>query len=49
LGLSLVFKSQELAYFLSLVRKILVGRRLTPIPAKETEPVAPNPTDTTTP
>ena len=49
LGLSLVFKSQELAYFLSLVRKILVGRRLTPIPAKETEPVAPIPTDTTTP
>jgi len=49
LGLSLAFKSQELAYFLSLVRKILLRRRLTPIPAKETEPVAPIPTDTTTP
>jgi len=46
LGISFIFKSQELAYFLSLVRKILVRRRLSPIPAKETEPVVPTPTDT---
>jgi putative peptidoglycan lipid II flippase len=46
LGLSFIFKSQELAYFLGLVRKILVRRKLAPIPAKETEPVAPTPTDT---
>jgi putative peptidoglycan lipid II flippase len=46
LGLSFIFKSQELAYFLGLVRKILLRRKLSPIPAKETEPVAPTPTDT---
>jgi putative peptidoglycan lipid II flippase len=47
--LSLLFKSQELAYFLGLVKKILVRRKLAPIPAKETEPLAPTPTDTTSP
>jgi len=49
LGLSLLFKSKELSYFTFLVRRMIVGRKAEPIPAKETEPVTPTPGDSTTP
>jgi len=45
LTLSYMFKSRELAFFFDLIRKIVVGRRLQPIPAKEQEQVTPPPTD----
>ena len=46
LGLSLIFKSKELHYFLRFIRKVVGGRKVEPIPAKETESVTPPPTDT---
>ncbi|KKU12258.1 MAG: Integral membrane protein MviN [Candidatus Woesebacteria bacterium GW2011_GWA1_45_8] len=49
LALSFMFKSRELAYFFGLIRKIVVGRRLQPIPAKEQEQVTPPPTDSSSP
>ena len=47
LGLSLLFKSKELSYFAFLVRRMIVGRKAEPIPAKETEPITPTPGDST--
>jgi len=43
--ISFLLKSEELGYFLGLIRKIIIRRKVEPIPAKETEPVAPTPTD----
>jgi putative peptidoglycan lipid II flippase len=45
LGISYVLKSKELGYFLSIIRKTVIGRKVGAIPAKETEPVAPTPTE----
>ncbi len=49
LGLSFLFKSKELAYFTGIIRKTIIGRKVGRIPEKETETVAPTPTDTTPP
>lgn len=48
LGLSFLFKSQELAYFTGILRRAVIGRKVGGIPEKETETVAPTPTDTNT-
>ena len=45
LGVSIILKSKEVWYFFNLVVRIFVKRRLTPIPAKESEPIAPPPTE----
>ena len=49
LGLSFLFKSKELAYFTSIIKRVIIGRKVGGIPEKETETVAPTPTDTTNP
>ena len=43
LVVSIILKSKEVWYFFNLVNRIFVKRKLAPIPAKETEPVAPPP------
>ena len=48
LGLSFAFGSKEVWTFIGLLRRIFIRRKVTPIPKKETEPVSPIPTDTTT-
>jgi len=48
LGLSVILKNREFYTFVGLVRRILVKRKVAPIPEEEQEPVAPTPTDTTT-
>ncbi|MBI2066212.1 murein biosynthesis integral membrane protein MurJ [Candidatus Woesebacteria bacterium] len=45
LFVSIILKSKEVWYFFNLVTRIFVKRRLTPIPAKESEPIAPPPTE----
>jgi len=47
LGLSLAFGSNEIWTFLGLLKRIFIRRKVTPIPKKETEPIAPTPGDTT--
>ncbi len=47
-GISYIFKNEQLASFLDLIRKVLIKRKITPIPKEEPEPVVPTPTDTTT-
>ncbi|MBI4153564.1 hypothetical protein HY503_00990, partial [Candidatus Woesebacteria bacterium] len=43
LGVSIILKSKEVWYFFNLVMRIFVRRKVSPIPAKEPEPVAPPP------
>ncbi len=45
LGLAMFLKSREVWNFFNLVRRVL-GRRISPIPFKEEEPISPSPTDT---
>ena len=49
LGLSLILRSKELAYFTGILKKVVIGRKVGGIPEKETETVAPPPSDTNTP
>jgi putative peptidoglycan lipid II flippase len=46
IGLLVLLKSPQVYTFFRLVKRIFVKRSITPIPSKETEPVAPTPTDT---
>lgn len=48
LGLSVILKNREVYTFIGLVRRIIVKRKVAPIPEEEQEPVAPTPTDTPT-
>lgn len=45
--ISMLFKSEELGVFLNLLKRTFVKRDITPIPQKETETLAPTPTETT--
>lgn len=45
---SIILKSKEVWYFFNLGARIFVKRKISPIPAKEQEPVIPPPTDTST-
>lgn len=45
---SLLLKNQEVYTFIRLVKRVFVKGRVSPIPEKEPEPVAPTPQDTTT-
>jgi len=45
LGVSILLKSKEVWYFFNLVTRIFVKRKVSPIPAKESEPIAPPPTE----
>ena len=45
LGLAIILRIDEVWTFFGLIRRVLVRRRLTPIPAKKREPVSPTPTD----
>lgn len=45
-GVLFLLKSKELWYFLDLLKRIFVNRKVEPVPVKETETVSPNPTDT---
>lgn len=47
LGLSVIFRTKEVFTFFSLVRRVFVKHKVTPIPKEEQEPVAPTPQDTT--
>ena len=47
-GLSVILKNREFYIFIGLVRRIFLKRKVASIPEKETEPVSPTPTDTTT-
>ena len=47
LGLSILFGSEQVWNFFNLVKRVL-GRKVSPIPKRETEPVAPTPGDSTT-
>jgi hypothetical protein len=38
---SWLLKSRELAYFINLAKRMLVARKVAPLPAKEEEPIAP--------
>ena len=49
LGFSLILRSKELAYFTGILGKAVIGRKVGGIPEKETETVAPPPSDTNTP
>jgi putative peptidoglycan lipid II flippase len=42
---SWLLKSRELAYFINLAKRMLVARKVAPLPAKEQEPVTPTLTD----
>jgi len=44
---SALLKSQELGVFLNLIKRTFIKREITPIPQKETETIAPTPTETT--
>jgi putative peptidoglycan lipid II flippase len=48
LGISLIIGSRQVWVFFDLVKRIIVKRKMVPIPAKEPEPVAPTPTDSST-
>lgn len=45
--ISAILKSEELGVFMNLVKRTFVKRQITPIPQKETETLAPTPTETT--
>jgi putative peptidoglycan lipid II flippase len=47
LGLSILLKQKEVWVFFNMIKRVLVRRKITPIPAKEQEVVAPTPTETT--
>ncbi len=47
LGLAILLKQKEVWVFFNMVKRVLVRRKITPIPVKEQEPVAPTPTDLT--
>ena len=49
LGLSFMFRSKELAYFTGIIKRTVIARKVGGIPEKETETVAPPPTDSSTP
>jgi len=44
---SAILRSDELGIFLNILKRTLVKRDITPIPQKETETLAPTPTETT--
>lgn len=46
--LAMILKSEEVWNFFSLVKRIFLKRKVEPVPAKESEPVAPPPTETST-
>jgi len=45
--ISAILKSEELGVFLNIIRRTLIKRQVSPIPQKETETIAPTPTETT--
>ena len=47
LGLAVILRTKEAWVFFGLVRRVLVKRKVSPIPSKEQETVAPPPTDST--
>jgi len=47
LGLSIMLKSKQVWIFFNLLKRIFVKRKISPIPAKETESVVPTPSGTT--
>jgi hypothetical protein len=49
LGISFILRSEELGHFSRLLRKVFLKHKVTPIPQKEPEPVAPTPVDTSNP
>lgn len=46
LGISVLLKSEQVGSFFGLVKRVFFRRKVTPIPDKEQEPVAPSPSDT---
>ena len=46
LGVSILLRSKEVWVFFNLLKRTFVRRKVSPIPAKEQEPIAPSPTDT---
>lgn len=47
LGLAIILGTKEVWIFFDMIKKILVKRKVAPIPTKEQEPVAPTPVDST--
>ncbi len=47
LGLSIVLRNAEVWTFFNYAKRIIVKRKVAPIPEEEQEPVAPTPQDTT--
>jgi hypothetical protein len=45
IGFSILLGSHEVWNFFSLIKRVFWKHKVTPIPAKEQEPVAPTPTD----
>lgn len=48
LGFSILLQSEQVWNFFSLVKRILIRRKVSPIPEKEPEPISPTPTETAT-
>jgi putative peptidoglycan lipid II flippase len=46
LGISILLRSEQVWTFLNLIKRVLIRGKVSPIPAKEQEPVAPTPRDT---
>lgn len=46
LGISVILRSEQFWNFSRLLRRVFLKHKVTPIPQKESEPVAPTPTDT---
>jgi len=47
LGMSVILRTKEVWVFFNLLKRLFVGRKIEPIPSKETEQVTPTTTDTT--
>jgi len=46
IGVSIILRSEQVWVFFNLMKRILIRRKVAPIPAKESEPVTPSTTDT---
>lgn len=45
IAISAFLKSNELYYFSGVIRRLMIRRKVEPVPAKETEPITPTPTE----
>ncbi len=47
LGIAIILKQKEVWVFFNLIKRILIKRKVAPVPAKKQEPITPTQTDTT--